>query len=58
MLDLQPKAVLLDINGTVFAAKAASIAFNKLGLLEDLVEVLRMPRTYTQTTYIILRCII
>eukprot|EP00882_Tetradesmus_deserticola_P024671 GHRQ01026977.1.p1 GENE.GHRQ01026977.1~~GHRQ01026977.1.p1 ORF type:complete len:102 (+),score=28.58 GHRQ01026977.1:899-1204(+) len=35
---LRPKAVLLDVNGTLFAAAAAAPAFKELGLNEGLVE--------------------
>jgi hypothetical protein len=37
--ELRPKAVLLDVNGTLFAATAAAPAFKELGLDEGLVEV-------------------
>jgi hypothetical protein len=37
--ELRPKAVLLDVNGTIFAATAAAHAFKELGLDEGLVEV-------------------
>lgn len=37
--ELKPKAVLLDVNGTLFAATAAAPAFKELGLNESLVEV-------------------
>jgi hypothetical protein len=40
---LRPKAVLLDVNGTLFAATAAAPAFKELGLDEGLVEVKRQP---------------
>lgn len=36
---LKPKAVLLDVNGTLFPPSAAAPAFKELGLSEDLVEV-------------------
>lgn len=36
---LRPKAVLLDVNGTLFPATAAAPAFIELGLDESLVEV-------------------
>lgn len=36
---LRPKAVLLDVNGTLFPATAAKSAFKELGLDEGLVEV-------------------
>lgn len=36
---LRPKAVLLDVNGTLFPATAAAPAFKELGLDENLVEV-------------------
>lgn len=36
--ELKPKAVLLDVNGTLFAATAAAPAFKELGLNESLVE--------------------
>lgn len=36
---LRPKAVLLDVNGTLFPATAAAPAFKELGLDDGLVEV-------------------
>lgn len=36
---LRPKAVLLDVNGTLFSPSAAAPAFKELGLDESLVEV-------------------
>lgn len=36
---LRPKAVLLDVNGTLFPATSAAPAFKELGLDEGLVEV-------------------
>jgi len=36
---LRPKAVLLDVNGTLFPSTAAAPAFKELGLDESLVEV-------------------
>jgi hypothetical protein len=36
---LRPKALLLDVNGTLFPATAAAPAFKELGLDEGLVEV-------------------
>lgn len=37
--EIRPKAVLLDVNGTLFPASAAAPAFKELGLDERLVEV-------------------
>lgn len=41
---LRPKAVLLDVNGTLFPATAAAPAFRELGLAESQVEVRQPPR--------------